>query len=648
VAWEAALRLPLACGDAGFRLVRITCLGGAVAFGPLFFARDLPVWALYVVGGLAALWVLRLAMLAKQLWTARASDVRVDREGLSVLSGPFAGRVYPWSALAETRVHTRDGETSFSVGDDVLARTRHFDEAWSLRSLAKTLAAGASDRTPAGPLGPEVAKCAQCGAAVVPADALSVVCGYCGHENALPPRVQHAAGVPQTDERLTRALKALLAWPRARPMNVFLGASFAIAVLAWPALAALAALAHAQRVDVSVFDLMVLFSAALTLGFTFPALVARAATRRRSFEMLSARFAASAPAKPGEPYGCRRCGGPLPDPHGRSTTPAVAACAYCDAHNVVGLGLAREALAARTDAATLSQMVREQRALQRRHRLYSVLPVLWLVYTPIQVADAFFGEVCFLDGAACTGPNEARWCFRGAPRSIRCDGPRGCDREGLALYCDQSIAAPGDACTVDGHVACTADRSAMLRCRRGTSVLASACRGPLACREDGAEIRCDATVARPGDVCEGTHQSCAPDGRALLECDGRRFAVLHPTDTCGIVGGRMFWSGAYAIVGERCGEGGGACTADGRMLRCQDGRLAPFVECRGPTGCTSEGTRLQCDQSIARPGDACSGQTGACNEEGTALLRCVDGAFAQARRCPGGCRGEDGVVSCRR
>lgn len=648
MAWRAPLRLPLSCGDTGFGLVAVTSLGGAIVFGPLFIAAYLPAWTLWVVAGLAALWLVLLVVLARATWRARASDVQIDASGLAIIAGPLSGRRYPWPVLSARRIRVlRQGElAALAVGRDVIACTHDPAEAASLRALAATLTAGASDRAPDASLGPEVVKCVECGAGLVPADAASVACAYCGHEGPLPERVQHAAGAARAEAHVERAVASLLRWPRARRMNVWLAASFAVAALAWPAIAA-CALYVGRQPATTWLDLAVLFCCGLGAASTFPSLVSLAAAERRSFELLSARFAALPPPSPGEPYACRACGGPLPDPHGRSTTPAVAVCAYCEASNVVGLGLAREARDARTDAESLGSLARARIALRRRRRLRSVLPVVLLLATPWQLANAMFAELCWGDGS-CQGEHSARWCVGGVRTSVRCDGPRGCARTGLRVYCDQSIAAEGAACLgPEEAAACSPDGASLLRCREGRSVLTSRCRGPDGCHLEQGAVLCDIAVAAEGEPCEGDTQSCAEDGRALLECRAGSFAVLHPTDTCRVAGGRMMWSGAYAQIGERCGEGGAACTADGRMLRCVGGRLSAFVDCRGPGGCMSEGTRIACDQSMAAPGDACASDASACSIDGAALLGCRDGRFVETHRCPGGCRVAEGAATCR-
>lgn len=117
------------------------------------------------------------------------------------------------------------------------------------------------------------------------------------------------------------------------------------------------------------------------------------------------------------------------------------------------------------------------------------------------------------------------------------------------MTCDQSVAAPGDACTRPGF-ACTADRKSAVSCQGGAFVLAETCSGRFGCRTapyDGfapggsGNILCDNDVAREGDPCldEGDY-ACTSDGSLALRCTGKKMtkfrecqlahcSILHPT-----------------------------------------------------------------------------------------------------------------------
>ena len=65
----------------------------------------------------------------------------------------------------------------------------------------------------------------------------------------------------------------------------------------------------------------------------------RLLANRRALRLLTLGFAAVAPARPGDPLECRRCGGPLRDP-GHA---ALTRCVYCEAPNVMAADLRFEA-----------------------------------------------------------------------------------------------------------------------------------------------------------------------------------------------------------------------------------------------------------------------------------------------------------------
>ncbi|MBX3271678.1 MAG: hypothetical protein KF729_15535 [Sandaracinaceae bacterium] len=650
MAFGTPLRLPLSTGDTAFGAVAATGIGGAFAFAPLFFQRYLPDWTFWVALGLVGLWSLFSIGAAFVLWAHRASDVRLDATGLSILSGPQHGRHLAWSELASRTIHVSrsDDETRLTIGEEVLATTTEPDEAASLAALAATLRAGASDRVPDAPLGPEVSKCRTCGAPLVPSSEAAISCAFCHGENVLPDRVRHVAGAAGAGAAVERAVEQLLRWPPAGRSNAWLVLSFVAAGLGWPFFVGCALVKQAQ-LDTTALDLAVLFSCGLSAALTFPGLLALGAADRRSFELLSARFAAAPPPSPELPYGCRHCGGPLPEPHGRATTPAVAVCAYCESRNLVGLGLAREARAARDDADALTALAAERLSIRRRRRLRAFLPMLVVLASPYQYADVMFQLPCLAPAGRCESETSARWCFANEDTLVRCAGPRGCSRDGLRVFCDQSIAADGDVCLgPTDAVACTPDGASLLRCVGDRSRLVARCRGPRGCFRDADHIRCDDSIAREDEPCEGDSYACAEDGRALLVCRDARWTPLHPADSCALEDGHLVWTGAYAVVGERCAGDSAACAADGRLLRCRDRALAPFAECRGPRGCWSEGTRHFCDQSIAAAGDTCGSEGGACTADGRTFLECRAGTYVVAHECPGGCVIGDGRVSCRR
>lgn len=135
-------------------------------------------------------------------------------------------------------------------------------------------------------------------------------------------------------------------------------------------------------------------------------------------------------------------------------------------------------------------------------------------------------------GAACSSAGDA-WlrCTDGRFTTISaCRGPAGCHVDGSIVRCDQSIAVLGDACASEGGGACTADRSTMLFCRNGAYGAPRACRGPGHCAIEAGQVHCDQSIAAVGDACgiEGGY-ACDVSGRRRLVCSG---GTLSPDRAC--------------------------------------------------------------------------------------------------------------------
>ncbi len=275
-----------------------------------------------------------------------------------------------------------------------------------------------------------------------------------------------------------------------------------------------------------------------------------------------------------------------------------------------------------------------------------------------RIALALLLTACSTDpGDPCTGVvgdchdgHSGLWCIGGVMTRVRCDGPRGCSQEMLQVFCDQSVSSEGEACVgPEGGGACSADGSAFLRCTGGRMTLAARCRGPRACYREGSTVYCDESVAVAGDPCTSPEgAACSADGHQVLDCVDGRFVVRHPADSCRVENGTVYWTGAYAMVGERCTGTTRLCSADDHLLECRNGQLAVFTTCRGPNGCGLHGESFSCDQSIAAAGDPCTGEGMACTEDGAAALRCRDGAFVHETDCVGRCTVRDGMVYCTR
>jgi hypothetical protein len=118
-------------------------------------------------------------------------------------------------------------------------------------------------------------------------------------------------------------------------------------------------------------------------------------------------------------------------------------------------------------------------------------------------------------------------------------------------------------------------------------------------------------------------------------------------------GGNTRCDATIAEVGEPCAENDKkACATDGRhVLACDEGRMRPQYECRGPNGCRVAERKVNCDLSIARLGDACDKLvegTFACSEDARAIVKCEGGQFIPDEKCKGAerCLSEPGSTRC--
>jgi hypothetical protein len=150
------------------------------------------------------------------------------------------------------------------------------------------------------------------------------------------------------------------------------------------------------------------------------------------------------------------------------------------------------------------------------------------------------GGQCTLGQAACTDGRSGVFCSAsGTYERLSCRGRDGCRQDGAKVSCDQSIAMVGDPCTQPGF-ACAPDLASDLTCRGGEFALAQPCSGPFACRIapfDGfapggsGSVLCDMDTARPGDPClEEGDYSCTSDKSRALQCVGKRMVAVGECD----------------------------------------------------------------------------------------------------------------------
>lgn len=129
-----------------------------------------------------------------------------------------------------------------------------------------------------------------------------------------------------------------------------------------------------------------------------------------------------------------------------------------------------------------------------------------------------------------------------------CLGERGCALESKRVTCDNSVAQAGDVCREEEDYACSPDKKAALVCRSNKFVQVNLCKGPKGCRitgdkNAGYKVECDDSIAAPGDACEKEeHYSCSADEKMILKCKGKKFDVeekCRPKEKCQIRGGQV-------------------------------------------------------------------------------------------------------------
>ena len=160
-------------------------------------------------------------------------------------------------------------------------------------------------------------------------------------------------------------------------------------------------------------------------------------------------------------------------------------------------------------------------------------------------------ELCNLpDDFVCTPDKKGmlqcvkhRWTFVQA-----CLGERGCALEAKRVTCDNSVAQVGDVCREEEDYACSGDKKAALVCRSNKFVQVNLCKGPKGCRitgdkTAGYKVECDDSIAAPGDACEKEeHYSCSADEKMILKCKGKKFDIeekCRPKEKCQIRGGQV-------------------------------------------------------------------------------------------------------------
>jgi hypothetical protein len=145
------------------------------------------------------------------------------------------------------------------------------------------------------------------------------------------------------------------------------------------------------------------------------------------------------------------------------------------------------------------------------------------------------GDVCVkADEGVATCLSEAAMlvCHDRRFESVPCHGPAGCRTAGERTNCDQSVAEVGDVCKKENAKACSTDKSQVLSCTDGRMTAEYLCRGDGHCSSAGGKLACDQTIAMLGDRCDkglNGHVACSKDRTSLFVCHDEEFV---PNEKC--------------------------------------------------------------------------------------------------------------------
>ncbi len=216
---------------------------------------------------------------------------------------------------------------------------------------------------------------------------------------------------------------------------------------------------------------------------------------------------------------------------------------------------------------------------------------------------------------------------------------------------------PGKSCDEKDKPVCF-DKTTALECKGGTWQ-AAPCLGPSGCESDGANIACDVTLAKGGDICREKDEkrySCTTDKKTQLRCKSGKWAIMAQCtgeSGCDAKGIFANCSGSVSNDGDDCELPDDAkrksytCSVDKKsMLVCMAGKWKAVEQCLAQEGCNSLGLMVRCNGPTAKAGDVCDGGEKpdyACSTDGKAQLVCSPGANKWAME--NACRGAKGCTS---
>ncbi len=216
------------------------------------------------------------------------------------------------------------------------------------------------------------------------------------------------------------------------------------------------------------------------------------------------------------------------------------------------------------------------------------------------------GKPCTAENKwTCLGERTVGACIDNVWTQSKCRGPNGCRPQGRAdADCDENVGEEGESCLVATDVTCSPDRKRMLRCTQHVWRLAETCSGDLGCAVTARKAICDNSVAAPGDAClEEEDYACSHDSKSALLCAGGRFTLAstcngpkHCTIDRQTETAKVQCDDSLATVGEVCAvEHHYSCAQDRRsILVCKSRAFAQDDRCKAKEACAVRGELVGC------------------------------------------------------
>jgi hypothetical protein len=359
----------------------------------------------------------------RDVWVARPCDLELSSEGFRVLGGYRAGATMSWDTLDAAASGLRQGESLLSSELVAVARSGELmplAEGEEHDAFVAALDAfRASDGLP--PVPPRLARghyealqlrdskardqrdkrrprkgeepkdaprvvvdilhCKNCGAPACPVDAPHATCRYCQGEVRMPDPLRHRVREMMKSaalrERSKRALERLLRQSSAPITMALLGALTVLMLASW-LLGAASVVLSVPRGSLGLRLVLTSLAAPLSCAVALSILASVVASRRVAVSAVAVDFAAVAPERPEDPFGCRVCGAPLPE-----REEPVVRCAYCASESVLRSARPRAPSRVKEQADRLEESLSSQRTEQQVRQIFFALvglPALFGAY----------------------------------------------------------------------------------------------------------------------------------------------------------------------------------------------------------------------------------------------------------------------------